>query len=96
MSCCCASVGDAVQRQFGVKKATKELARYRAKGPEPTTRLLIAGLTKVGPLHGRLLDVGSGIGALTFELCVDRIVRKRWFAGELLHPVRSARRQVVP
>jgi SAM-dependent methyltransferase len=68
MSCCCSSVGDAVQRQFSVKKATKELARYRAKGPEPATRLLIAGLTKAGPLHGRLLDVGSGIGALTFEL----------------------------
>ena len=68
MSCCCSSVGDAVERQFSQKKAAKELARYRAKGPEPTTRLLLAGLTKAGPLHGRLLDVGSGIGALTFEL----------------------------
>lgn len=68
MTCCCSSAGDAVERHFSAKKATKELARYRAKGPEPTTRLLLAGLTKAGPLHGLLLDVGSGIGALTFEL----------------------------
>ena len=68
MTCCCSSFGDAVERQFSAKKATKELTRYRAKGPEPTTRLLLAALTKAGPLHGRLLDVGSGIGALTFEL----------------------------
>jgi SAM-dependent methyltransferase len=68
MSCCCSSVGDAVERQFSQRKAAKELGRYRAKGPEPTTRLLLAGLTKAGLLHGRLLDVGSGIGALTFEM----------------------------
>ena len=71
MTCCCSSVSDAVERQFNAKKATKELARYRAKGPEPTTRLLLTGLTKAGPLEGRLLDIGSGIGALTFEL-LDR------------------------
>ncbi len=30
--------------------------------------MLLAGLAKAGAIHGRLLDVGSGIGALTFEL----------------------------
>jgi hypothetical protein len=68
MTCGCSSVGDAAERQFSQKKAAKDLARYHAKGPESTTRLLLAGLTKAGPLYGRLLDVGSGIGALTFEL----------------------------
>jgi SAM-dependent methyltransferase len=68
MTCCCSSFGDAVERQFSRKKAAKDLARYLAKGPESTTRLLLAGLTQAGRLDGRLLDIGSGIGALTFEL----------------------------
>src|SRR5207237_1372096 len=41
---------------------------YRTQGPGPTTRLLLAALTDAGAVHGRLLDIGSGIGALTFEL----------------------------
>jgi magnesium-protoporphyrin O-methyltransferase len=68
MSCCCSSVGAAAERQFSEKRATKDLAKYRAKGPGPTARLLLAGIAKAGPPQGRLLDVGSGVGALTFEL----------------------------
>src|SRR2546423_2452205 len=68
MSCCCSSVGAAAERQFGEKRATKDLANYRTKGPGSTARLLLAGIAKVGPPHGRLLDIGSGVGALTFEL----------------------------
>jgi SAM-dependent methyltransferase len=44
---------------------------YRAQGPGPSTRLLLAALSQAGAVHGRLLDIGSGIGALTFEL-LDR------------------------
>src|SRR5712691_9093458 len=68
MSCCCSSVGAAANRQFSEKRATNDLAKYRTKGPGATARLLLAGLAKAGPPHGRLLDVGSGVGALTFEL----------------------------
>jgi magnesium-protoporphyrin O-methyltransferase len=68
MTCCGSSVGDAAERQFSQKRAAKDLAQYRAKGPGPTTRLLLAGLTKTGSVQGRLLDIGSGVGALTFEL----------------------------
>jgi len=68
MSCCCSSIGAAAERQFGEKRATKDLAQYRTKGPGSTARLLLAGIAKAGPPRGRLLDVGSGIGALTFEL----------------------------
>jgi magnesium-protoporphyrin O-methyltransferase len=71
MTCCCSRVGDAAQRQFSQQRAAKDLAQYRAQGPGPTTRLLLDGLAKTGSLHGRLLDIGSGIGALTFEL-LDR------------------------
>src|SRR6267378_3132469 len=68
MSCCGSSVGAAAERQFGEKRATKDLANYRTKGPGSTARLLLAGIAKVGSPHGRLLDIGSGVGALTFEL----------------------------
>jgi 2-polyprenyl-3-methyl-5-hydroxy-6-metoxy-1,4-benzoquinol methylase len=71
MTCSCSSVRDAAERQFSQRKAAKDLAQYRAQGPGPTTRLLLDGLAKTGSLHGRLLDIGSGIGALTFEL-LDR------------------------
>jgi len=68
MTCCCSAVSVGAERQFSEKRAAKDLARYRAQGPGPTTRLLLAGLAKAGASHGRLLDVGSGVGALTFEL----------------------------
>ena len=71
MPCCCADVGVAAERQFGEKRAAKDLAQYRSNGPASTTRLLLAGLATAGPLHGRLLDIGSGVGALSFEL-LDR------------------------
>lgn len=68
MPCSCGDVGGAAERQFSEKRATKDLAQYRAKGPGSTTRLLLAGLATAGPLHGRLLDIGSGVGVLSFEL----------------------------
>jgi magnesium-protoporphyrin O-methyltransferase len=68
MPCACGDFRDAAERQFSQKRATKDLGQYRAKGPGPTTRLLLAGLATVGPLHGGLLDIGSGVGVLSFEL----------------------------
>jgi SAM-dependent methyltransferase len=68
MTCCCSNIGAAVDRQFSEKRAAKDLAQYRAKGPASTTRLLLAGLAQAGAEHGTLLDVGSGVGTLTFEL----------------------------
>jgi magnesium-protoporphyrin O-methyltransferase len=68
MSCCCSSVGAAAEGQFSEKRATEDLAQYRTKGPGSTARLLLAGIAKAGQPQGRLLDIGSGVGALTFEL----------------------------
>src|SRR2546421_6086681 len=48
--------------------ARRDLAGYRKKRPAPTTRLLRDLLVQTCRLEGVLLDVGSGIGALTFEL----------------------------
>jgi tRNA1(Val) A37 N6-methylase TrmN6 len=74
MACCC-SFEDTVEQQFTRKKVASELQRYRRKGGRPTTRLLVDGLAKAGLTEGALLDVGAGVGALTFEL-LDRGIRR--------------------
>src|SRR5688500_17670012 len=71
MAACCSAFECAADQQFNEKKATEELKRYRTKGPGPTTRLLQEGLGHAGTLSGTLLDIGSGIGSLTFGL-LDR------------------------
>jgi magnesium-protoporphyrin O-methyltransferase len=63
--------GGVADRQFDAAKAALELRQYRKKGPGPTTRLLRDGLVAAGVVNGTLLDIGAGIGALTFEL-LDR------------------------
>lgn len=67
MACCC-DFTDTVDHQFTSKKASHELEGYRRKGPNPTTRLLIDGILEAGVTDGTLLDIGAGVGALTFEL----------------------------
>ena len=68
MSACCSPFECAADQQFNEKKATEELKRYRTKGPGGTTRLLQEGVAHVGALGGTLLDIGSGVGSLTFGL----------------------------
>ena len=65
---CCSHFECSASQQFNQKKVTQELKRYREKGSGPTTRLLVEGITKSGALGGTVLDVGSGIGGLTFAL----------------------------
>src|SRR6266508_3527972 len=73
MTCCSSSRRDATERQFGENRAAEDLQQYRSKGPGQTARLLLAGLAKTGSVRGRLLDVGSGVGAVTFELLAQGI-----------------------
>jgi SAM-dependent methyltransferase len=68
MSACCTTFECAADQQFNEKKATEELNRYRIKGPGPTTRLLQEGIGHTGMRDGTLLDIGAGIGSLTFGL----------------------------
>lgn len=68
MACCCSSVCDATERQFGEKRASKDLEQYRKKGPGPTARMLRDGLGEAGAVNGDALDVGAGVGAIAFEL----------------------------
>jgi magnesium-protoporphyrin O-methyltransferase len=65
---CCSSYGDVAAAHFDEQIARRELASYRDKGPGSTTRLLRDLLLAAGRPDGVLLDVGSGIGGLTFEL----------------------------
>lgn len=64
----CAGFCNAAERQFTPRKARKELRRYRTRGVDSTTRGLRDALVSAGVVRGTLLDIGSGIGALTFEL----------------------------
>ena len=75
MPACCSTFERAAEQQFNEKKAAGELKRYRAKGPGPTTRLLEEGIAYAGALNGTLLDVGSGVGSLTFGLLERGITR---------------------
>ena len=65
---CCSTYCTTTQRQFTSRRAARQLARYRRKGPDATTRLLRDLLTTTSSTGGALLDIGAGIGVLTFEL----------------------------
>jgi tRNA1(Val) A37 N6-methylase TrmN6 len=66
MACC--SLTDATQQQFDATKVRNELTSYRDTGPGPTTRALLAELGASGEPPGTILDIGSGIGALSFGM----------------------------
>ena len=66
MGCCTAYC--AAEAQFGSKRAERDLRRYRRRGADKITRLMLAELRR-WPLEGRnLLDVGGGIGVIIAEL----------------------------
>jgi len=75
VSTCCSTYSDVAGAHFDEKIARRELASYRKNGPGSTTRLLRDLLLETGRLEGVLLDVGSGIGSLTFELLEQGISR---------------------
>ena len=68
MPCACCSPTDATARQFDEAKLRKELASYHKGGPGPTTRGLLAELGRLAEPPKTMLDVGSGIGALTIGM----------------------------
>jgi len=68
MSPSCCDFTTAAASHFTVAKAAKQLEAYQQGKVGPMTRLLRDGLVSTGLVRGSLLDVGAGIGALTFEL----------------------------
>ena len=65
---CCSAFCTATERQFSPRLAARQLARYRRKGPDTTTRMLRDLLTALSPTSRTLLDIGAGLGVLTCEL----------------------------
>jgi SAM-dependent methyltransferase len=74
MPSCCSGFGETAEGHFTARIAKRDLQRYRKNGPDRTTRLLRDGVAMSGA-DGLLLDVGSGVGALSFEL-LDRSVAR--------------------
>jgi SAM-dependent methyltransferase len=61
---CACSVGN----EFGERHARRDLASYRRRGPDRTTRWLIEGLTVAGQDGLTVLDIGAGVGAVHLGL----------------------------
>lgn len=57
-----------IESRFGRRQAEQELKRYRQRGPDETTRMLIAALEAEGVDGLTLLDIGGGIGAVQLGL----------------------------
>ena len=60
----CAAIGE----KFSARVARRDLLRYRKKGPGVTTKFLRDAVMATGGPGETLLDIGAGIGPLTFEL----------------------------
>jgi 16S rRNA G966 N2-methylase RsmD len=75
MACSGCDFEHASDRQFTGAKAGEELQAYRKGRLGPTTRLLRDGIVEAGLNQGALLDVGGGVGPLTFELLTRGITR---------------------
>ena len=65
---CCSSPAAPTAKQFDAARAARDLAAYHKTGPGRTTRGLLQGLAATGVHPDTLLDVGAGIGTLSFEL----------------------------
>lgn len=64
MNCCCT----AIEGRFTAETASRDLRRYRSKGPRKTTRLLLDALKAEGVAGKSLLDIGGGVGVIPHEL----------------------------
>jgi 2-polyprenyl-3-methyl-5-hydroxy-6-metoxy-1,4-benzoquinol methylase len=68
MSFCC----DA-ESQFGPKVAERDLRRYRRRGADAVTKLMLAQLRRWPLQNKQLLNIGGGIGVISAELATDAI-----------------------
>jgi predicted TPR repeat methyltransferase len=58
---------------FDRRNADEDLARYRERGPDRTTALLLDMVRAAGVRGGTLLDIGGGIGVIDHELVRDGV-----------------------
>jgi hypothetical protein len=91
MSCCQC---DCYAAKFSDNVAEKDLRRYRRKGPDKTTRMLLDALEAEGVDGLSLLDIGGGIGAITHKLLATG-VRSAVHVDAALPYVRAAEQEAV-
>ncbi len=72
MSFCCYHCR-AVEDQFDEAAAKKDLRRYRRKGPDKTTAVLLEAIGARDIASSELLDVGGGIGVIVHELLATSV-----------------------
>jgi hypothetical protein len=72
MECCSGRYAEA-ERQFGPAIASRDVDRYHRKGPDATSRLLLETLGDQLRRGDSLLDIGSGVGVLDFELLASGV-----------------------
>lgn len=65
MSC---SPCEGVEAVFDEREAKRRLKRYRKRGPDRTTRMLIEALIGEGVDGTAVLDIGGGVGAISHAL----------------------------
>ena len=80
---------EGIELQFGQAAARKKLRRFRRRGPDRTTRLLVdalrAALDAADTRAAVLLDIGAGVGAIHHELLDGRVERAIHLDGSTAH-----------
>lgn len=70
---------EGIETQFSQAEARRMLRKFRRRGPDATTRLLIDAVRRAVDDarvdSGALLDIGAGVGAIHHELLDGRIAR---------------------
>lgn len=60
---------------FSSREAEADLKRYRREGPTSSTKALVDALVAEGVEGATLLDIGGGIGSISFELLAAGVAR---------------------
>lgn len=68
MACCSGYGTCAASEQFGPSVAARDLKRYRRRGPDAASRLLLEAVAPQLERGDLALDIGGGVGVLAFEL----------------------------
>src|SRR5512145_1173554 len=69
MNCQC----QGIEELFDERSVAQEVKDYHRKGPDKTTRWLLAALKEAGVQGLTLLDVGGGVGAIQHDLLANGV-----------------------
>src|SRR5258708_34639304 len=75
----------AAESQFSPKVAERDLRRYRRRGADAVTRLMLAQLRRCPLQDKELLNIGGGIGVIDAELAADGIAAARHVEASLAY-----------